>query len=60
MVFSGAERDPISGNCRGFVVERCNDLPLDNADGPVRLVPDDTRPTRWVRERDSIQVGVTA
>jgi len=56
-----AESDPTLGTRQVFVVEPCNDMPLDNKDSPLRLlVSDDLRPARWVRQLDSIEVAVIA
>ena len=55
VAFSLAELDPDTGNRAVFVADRCNGKPLDEADGPLRLVtPDDVRGARWLRQLESI------
>lgn len=55
VAFSLAELDPATGNRAVFVADRCNGKPLDEADGPLRLVvPDDVRGARWLRQLESI------
>lgn len=55
--FALAELDPTLGNARVFVVDACDGKPLDDHDGPLRLlVPDDARPARGVRQLQSIHV----
>jgi len=50
-VFSLGELDATLGNRGVYLVDRCDDAPLDADSGPLRLVvPDDTRPARGVRE----------
>lgn len=56
-VFSLGELDPTLGGRRVFLVDRCDDAPLDDASGPLRLlVPDDARPARGVRQVERITV----
>lgn len=57
VAFSLAEVDPGLGKTRVFVVDRCDGKPLDDKDGPVRLVvPDESRPARWVRQVQAMTV----
>jgi hypothetical protein len=57
VVFSLAELDATLGDRGVFLVDRCNGKPLDDKDGPLRLlVPADTRPARGVRQIDSVRV----
>ncbi len=59
VLFALAELDPTLGNRRVFLSDRCDGKPLANNDGPLRLiVPDDVRPTRWLRQVESITVIV--
>ena len=56
-VFSLGELDATLGNRSVYLVDRCNDAPLDADSGPLRLlVPDDTRPARGVRQVERITV----
>ena len=56
-VFSLAELDPTLGDARVFVVDACNGQPLDDDDGPLRLlVPGEARSARGVRQLQSIDV----
>lgn len=56
-VFSLPELDPTLGNRRVLLVDRCDGKPLDAKDGPLRLlVPEDSRPARWVRQVQAIRV----
>jgi hypothetical protein len=56
-VFSLGELDATLGNRRVYLVDRCDDAPLDADSGPLRLlVPDDTRPARGVRQVERITV----
>lgn len=60
VLYSLAELDPGTGNRKVFIVDRCNGQPLDDKDGPLRLIaPEDARPARWVRQLKSLTV-VTA
>jgi hypothetical protein len=55
--YSLAELDPTLGNRKVLLVDRCDGKPLDDADGPLRLIaPEDARPARWVRQVQSIAV----
>jgi hypothetical protein len=57
VVFTLAEVDPTLGARRVFVVDRCDDKPLDPDTGPLRLlVPDDKRGARSLRQLDAIRV----
>ena len=59
VAFSLAELDPALGDTRVFVVDRCDDKPLDAQDGPLRLlVPGDARAARSARQVESISVVV--
>ncbi|MBC7989937.1 MAG: molybdopterin-dependent oxidoreductase [Luteimonas sp.] len=56
-VYSLAELDPTLGNRKVLLVDRCDGKPLDDEDGPLRLIaPEDARPARWVRQVQSITV----
>lgn len=60
VVFSLAELEPTLGNRKVLLVDRCDGQPLDDDDGPLRLIaPEESRPARWVRQVQSITV-VTA
>lgn len=59
VVYSLAELDPGLGNHAVFVVDRCDGEPLDDEDGPLRLIaPKEFRDARWVRRVQSITVVV--
>lgn len=59
-VFSLAELEPTLGNHKAVLVDRCDGKPLDDQDGPLRLIaPEESRPARWVRQVQSI-TAVTA
>lgn len=59
-IFSLAELEPALGNHPVWLVDQCNGKPLDDEDGPLRLIaPFESRPARWVRQVQSITV-VTA
>lgn len=61
VAFSLAELDSALGGTRAFVVDRCGDKPLDEHDGPLRLlVPTDKRAARSVRQLQSIAVDPAA
>lgn len=50
VLFSLAELDPTLGGRAVYLVDRCDNAPLDAVDGPLRLlVPGDARPTRGLR-----------
>ena len=56
-VFSLAELDPTLGARQVLLADRCAGKPLDEESGPLRLlVPQDSRPARWVRQVQSITV----
>ncbi|HBK47559.1 MAG TPA: molybdopterin-binding protein [Xanthomonadaceae bacterium] len=58
VVFALSELDPTLGGRRVVLADRADGAPLAPADGPWRLVvPDDSRPARWVRQVTSIAVG---
>jgi DMSO/TMAO reductase YedYZ molybdopterin-dependent catalytic subunit len=55
--FSLAELAPDLGGRAVLVADRRDGQPLDSAEGPLRLVvPDDKRPTRWVRQVTRIDI----
>ena len=57
VLYSLAELDPQTGNREVYLVDRCEGKPLDDEQGPLRLVaPEDARPARWVRQVESITV----
>ncbi|MEL1266017.1 hypothetical protein [Pseudoxanthomonas putridarboris] len=57
VTFSLGELDPTLGNQPVFLVDRCNGQPLDEHDGPFRLVlPQDGRPARSIRQLQSLTV----
>jgi hypothetical protein len=57
VVFSLAELDATLGDRAVFVVDRCDGKPLDEKDGPLRLlVPADKRPARAMRQLEAIRV----
>jgi len=57
VTFSLAELDPTLGNRRVLLVDRCDGKPLDDNDGPLRLiVPEDSRPARWIRQLERLSV----
>lgn len=56
-LYSLGELDGTLGNHAVFVVDRCDGKPLDDDDGPLRLIaPADARPARWVRQVQAITV----
>ncbi|MEP6633809.1 MAG: hypothetical protein ABJA62_06325 [Luteimonas sp.] len=56
-VYALADFDPSLGNRKVYLVDRCDGKPLDDHDGPLRLLaPDESRPARWVRQVQSIAV----
>ena len=56
-VFSLGELDPTLGTRAVYLLDRCDGAPLDDDDGPLRLlVADDTRPARSLRQIDAITV----
>lgn len=56
-LFSLGELDATLGNRGVYLVDRCNDAPLDAEAGPLRLlVSGDTRPARGVRQVERITV----
>lgn len=58
-VYSLAELEPTLGNHKVLLVDRCDGKPLDDEDGPLRLIaPQESRPARWVRQVQSITVVV--
>jgi len=58
VAFSLGELDPTLGHAKVFVVDACDGKPLDDHDGPLRLlVPGDSRPARGIRQLQSIVVA---
>lgn len=58
VVFGLAELDPTLGNTQVLLVNAQDGQPLDDSDGPWRLVvADDVRPARWVRQVASIRMS---
>lgn len=56
-VFSLAELDATLGNAKVCLEDRCGGKPLDDKNGPLRLIaPEEARPARWVRQVQSIRV----
>ncbi|PBS13118.1 hypothetical protein CMZ82_05725 [Lysobacteraceae bacterium NML93-0792] len=56
-VFSLGELDVMLGNRAVYLLDRCEGAPLDDDDGPLRLlVADDSRPARSLRQIDAITV----
>lgn len=61
VVFSLGELDPALGHTAVLLVDRRDGRPLDAKLGPWRLVvPEDSRPARWVRNVIAIDVDVPA
>jgi hypothetical protein len=57
VLFSLGELDASLGAVGAIVATRCDGKPLDEADGPFRLiVPKDGRPARSVRQLESLAV----
>lgn len=57
VTFSLGELDPTLGNRSVFIADRCNGQPLNDHDGPLRLVvPQDERPARSLRQLQSLTV----
>lgn len=57
VLFSLAELEPSLGNRKVLLLDRCDGKPLDNEDGPLRLIaPEESRPARWLRQVRSITV----
>ena len=57
VAFSLGELDPTLGGRKAYLVDRCNDAPLDAHDGPMRLLlPEDGRPARSVRQVESLRI----
>lgn len=56
-VFALGELDPSTGNRQAILADRKDGKPLDDKEGPLRvIVPDDRRPARWVRQVTSIEL----
>lgn len=59
VIYSLAELDPTLGNKQTLLADRCDGKPLDDQDGPLRLISaDESRAARWVRQVQSITVVV--
>ena len=57
VVYALAEFEPTLGNRKVLLVDRCDGKPLDENDGPLRLIaPEESDPSRWVRQVQSITV----
>lgn len=57
VVFSLGELDTGLGGSKVLLVDKHEGKPLDDKDGPFRLVvPADSRPARWVRQVESIEL----
>lgn len=57
VTFSLGELDPTLGNRQVVLVDRCDGKALADDTGPLRLVvPEDSRPARWIRQIESISV----
>ena len=57
VVFSLAELDEDFGNLDVLVADQQDGMPIDAADGPIRLVvPSDKRGARWVRNLTRLEI----
>lgn len=57
VLYSLAELAPSLGSHEVLLVDRCDGEPLNEEDGPLRLIaPAESRPARWVRQVQSITV----
>jgi|GEM_PF-160196 len=57
VLYALAELDPATGKRDVFLVDRCDGKPLQEEDGPLRVIaPQDERPARWIRQVQSIHV----
>lgn len=57
VIYSLAELEPTLGNNNVVLVNQCDDKPLPDDSGPLQLIaPGESRPTRWVRQVQSITV----
>lgn len=55
--FALAEIDPGTGNTPAVLATHCDGRPLDDKEGPLRLVvPDDVRPARSIRQIEHLYV----
>jgi DMSO/TMAO reductase YedYZ molybdopterin-dependent catalytic subunit len=60
VLFSLPELDPAFSDGRALLADRMDGQPLPLRDGPLRLVvPNDKRPTRWVRMVERIETAST-
>lgn len=59
VVYALAELEPTLGGSQAMLVDRCDGKPLDEQEGPLRLIAaDEARPARWVRQVQSIAVVI--
>ncbi len=57
VIYSLAELEPTLGNNNVVLVNQCDDKPLPDDSGPLRLIaPEEPRPARWLRQVQSITV----
>lgn len=57
VVYALAELEPTLGASQATLVDHCDGKPLDEKDGPLRLIAaDESRPVRWLRQVQSITV----
>lgn len=57
VIYSLAELEPTLGNSNALLVNRCDDKPLPDDSGPLRLIaPEESRSARWLRQVQSITV----
>ena len=57
VIYSLAELEPTLGNNNVVLVNQCDDKPLPEDSGPLRLIaPEEPRPARWIRQVRSITV----
>lgn len=58
ILFSLAELDPAFAQRKIFVAFKKDGQPLPEKEAPLRvIIPDETHPTRWIRQVSSIRVG---
>jgi DMSO/TMAO reductase YedYZ molybdopterin-dependent catalytic subunit len=57
VIYSLAELEPTLGNSNVMLVNQCDDKPLPDDSGPLRLIaPQESRSARWLRQVQSITV----
>lgn len=57
VIYSLAELEPTLGNSNVMLVNQCDDKPLPDDSGPLRLIaPEESRSARWLRQVQSITV----